>query len=86
MVKVRLPASMQPMAGGATSVDADGATLRAVFDGLERRYPGMRAMIIDAGGIRPDVLVAVGADETRDLDAPLPADAEVHILPAIAGG
>ena len=31
-------------------------------------------------------MVAIDADEVRDLDAPVPAGSEVHILPAIAGG
>jgi molybdopterin converting factor small subunit len=31
-------------------------------------------------------MIAIGADETRDPDAPVAADAEIHLLPAIAGG
>lgn len=86
MAVVRLPGLLQPLAGGASTVEADGATLRDVFDDLERRYPGIGVRIIEAGEIRPDVMIAINADEVRDLDAPVPADGEVHILPAIAGG
>ena len=86
MVTVRLPASLQPLAGGAARVESDGATLRAVFDDLDRRFPGIAERLLEAGAVRGDVMIAVGSDETRDLDAPLPDDSEVHILPAIAGG
>jgi molybdopterin converting factor small subunit len=86
MARVRLASQLQPLAGGAQVVDADGATLRAVLDDLARRFPAIAGRIIEDGMLRPDVMVAVGADETRDLNAPVPADAEVHILPAIAGG
>lgn len=86
MVTVRLPASLQPLAGGVASVESNGMTLRSVIDDLDRRFPGMGERLIEAGAIRGDVIIAVGSDETRDLDAPLPDGAEVHILPAIAGG
>lgn len=86
MVTVRLPASLQPLADGAARVESDGATLRAVIDDLDRRFPGIAERLLEAGAVRGDVMIAVGSDETRDLDAPLPDDSEVHILPAIAGG
>ena len=86
MAVVRLPGLLQPLAGGASTVEADGATLREVFADLERRYPGIGARIIEAGEIRPDVMIAIDADEVRDLDALVPPGGEVHILPAIAGG
>jgi molybdopterin synthase sulfur carrier subunit len=86
MATVFLPALLRPLAGGSSSVHARGSTLRAVIEDLDRRFPGLGDRIIDAGAIRPDVMIAVGADEVRELDAPVPADAEVRILPAIAGG
>lgn len=86
MPTVRLFSVLQPFAGGAASVDAAGATLREVIDDLERQHPGLRDRIIAANTIRPDVMIAIDADEVRDLDALVPAGAEVHLLPAIAGG
>jgi sulfur-carrier protein len=86
MPRVHLPSLMRPLAGGATWVEADGATLRSVIDDLDRRYPGLRERIIGDGSIRQDVMVAIDADEVRDLDAPVAATSEVHVLPGIAGG
>ncbi|MHB8682712.1 MAG: MoaD/ThiS family protein [Dehalococcoidia bacterium] len=86
MPRVLLPALLQPLAGGASSVAASGATLRTVIEDLDRQCPGLRDRIVDAGAIRPDVMIAIDADEVRDLDAPVSAGSEVRILPAIAGG
>ena len=41
MPTVFLPALLRPLAGGASSVEADGATLRAVIDDLDRQHPGL---------------------------------------------
>jgi molybdopterin converting factor small subunit len=86
MPTVHLPALLRPLAGGASSVELAGESLRAVIDDLDRRHPGMRDRIIENGTIRPDVLVAIGSDEVSDLDTPVPEGADVHILPAMAGG
>jgi molybdopterin synthase sulfur carrier subunit len=86
MPTVLLPALLRALAGGASSVEASGTTLRAVIEDLDRQFPGLRDRIVDVGMIRPDVMIAVDADEVRDLDAPVPNGSEVHILPAIAGG
>jgi molybdopterin converting factor small subunit len=86
MAVVRIPALLRPLAGGIESVRASGATLRAVIDDLDRQHPGMRDRLIEDGMLRSEIAVAVGADEVSDLNAPVAEDAEVHILPAIAGG
>lgn len=86
MPSVQLPALLRPLAGGAATVVASGATLRDVIDDLDRQFPGLADRIVLDGAIRPDVMVAIDADEVRDLDATVSADGEVHILPAIAGG
>jgi molybdopterin converting factor small subunit len=86
MPRVWLPQLLRPLAGGASSVDVVGGTLREVIADLDRQHPGLADRIVEAGAIRPDVMVAIDADETRELNAPVPEDGEVHVLPAIAGG
>ena len=86
MPVVRLPSLLRPLAGGADKVAVSGAMLRDVIDDLDRQHPGLRDRLIAGDTIRPDIMIAVGSDEVRDLDAPVPPGAEVHLLPAIAGG
>jgi molybdopterin converting factor small subunit len=83
---VFIPALLRPLAGGADRVQASGANLREVIDDLERRHPGLRDRILDAGAIRSEIALAIGGAEARDLNTPVGDHDEVHILPAIAGG
>jgi molybdopterin converting factor small subunit len=86
MPTVFLPSLLRPLAGGAATLPASGATLRDVIDDLEKQHAGLRERIVDEAGIRPDVMIAINGDEVSNLNARVPADGEVHILPAIAGG
>lgn len=86
MAVVWIPALLRPLAGGAETVRASGATLRDVIDDLDRQHPGLRDRILDGGAIRDEIALAIGSDQAVDLSLPVGAEQEVHILPAIAGG
>ena len=86
MPRVHLPALLRPLAGDTSSVLVEASTVRGVIDALDRRFPGMGDRLIEKGAIRPEIIIAIAGDETRDLSAAVAADADVHILPAIAGG
>ncbi len=86
MAIVWIPALLRPLAGGAESVRASGATLRDVIDDLDRQHPGLRDRILDGASIRDEIALAIGSDQATDLSLTVAADDEVHILPAIAGG
>ena len=86
MATVFLAQPLRPDAGGNTSVEAAGATLREVIADLNRQFPGLGDRIVEAGAIREQVMVAVDADETNSLDTPVKPESEVHLLMAIAGG
>jgi sulfur-carrier protein len=83
---VHLSALLRPLAGGAAKVNASGTTVREVIGDLVRQFPTLEGRILDDGGIRPEILLAVGADEIFDLNQPVGPDSEVHVLPAMAGG
>ena len=73
--------------GNHPEVEAEGATLGAVFDDLERRYPGLKFRVVDEqGDIRPHMNVFVGGRPTRSLKTKVKKDQEVHILQALSGG
>lgn len=73
--------------GNQPDVEAEGGTLAAIFDDLDRRYPGLKFRVIDEQGeIRPHMNVFVGGRPTRSMRAKVAAGAEVHVLQALSGG
>lgn len=89
-VTVLLPTLLRPHADGASSVQADGATVGEVFEGLIARYPAMAANLIgDDGNLHKFVNVYRNDDDIRYLEqlaTPVSDGDEIAILPAVAGG
>jgi len=86
-LKVSIPQPLLSYTGLQREVEAEGATLGAVLDDLDRRYPGLRFRIVDEqGGMRPHVRFFVNRAAVRSLDVPLAAGDEIHILQALSGG
>lgn len=89
-VTVRLPGSLRDAVGGDNKVTATGRTLDEVFADIERRHPGFRSRVLDErGGLRTYVNVYIGDEDAREkggLAAGVPDDAEVMVIPAMAGG
>lgn len=89
-IEVRIPTILRTYTGGASEVDASGATLAEVLDDLDASYPGIRARILDdQGALRRFVNVYVGNDDVRFLDAldtKTPEGAQISVIPAVAGG
>lgn len=86
MATVYIPAMLRPLAGGAATVPVEGNTLREILDGLKRIHPAVVERVLDAGGVRPEVFIAIGSAESFSLDDAVTPSDEIHILPAIAGG
>jgi molybdopterin converting factor small subunit len=86
MATVFIPPLLRPLAGGAASVVASGATLQQVLDDVERQHPGIRERVLDGGLFRPEVFVAIDGTEASGVGDAVGPDAEVRIIPAIAGG
>lgn len=89
-VTVRIPTTLRPLAGGNSTVQVEGTTLRAVIDALDATHPGFRDRLLDdAGNQRRFVNLFVSDDDSRylqGLDTPVPAGETVSIIPAVAGG
>jgi len=80
---------MRGLTGGADEVSVAGATLGDVIEALEAKHPGIRAKLLDGQGVRRFINIYVGEDDVRFLEGlqtKLAADAQVSIIPAIAGG
>jgi molybdopterin synthase sulfur carrier subunit len=91
MPVVLVPGVLRAEAGGEhrLRVDADGS-LRAVLDEMGRRWPRLERRIRDErGALRRYVNVYVDGEDCRrsgGLDTPVPAAAEIQVLPSVAGG
>jgi molybdopterin converting factor small subunit len=88
-IEVRIPTILRTYTAGEKVVTAEGDSLEAVVQDLDRRYPGIGGRLIDDGGLRRFVNVYLNDEDVRFLDglATAVADADaITILPAVAGG
>ncbi|MFI6867865.1 MoaD/ThiS family protein [Nocardia sp. NPDC050406] len=88
-VTVSIPTIMRTLTGGEKRVQAQGSTLAAVIDDLEANYTGLKAKLLSDGKLNRYVNIYVDDEDVRfagGLDAEVPADGTVTILPAVAGG
>lgn len=89
-VTVRIPTTLRPLSGGASTVNVDGSTLRDVLTALDAAHPGFAAKLLDEqGNLHKFVNVFVADDDVRylkGLDTPVSAGQTVSIVPAVAGG
>lgn len=91
MATVLVPGALLTDTAGASrlTVSATG-TLRAVLDEVDRRWPRLARRIRDEQGeLRRYVNVYVDGEDCRHsggLDTPVGDDAEVQVIPSVAGG
>jgi sulfur-carrier protein len=88
--RVRVPTILRTYTAGESEVTADGQTLSDVLDSLDSTYPGIKGRIVDEdGALRRFVNVYVGNDDVRfldGLDTVVRDDAQISVIPAVAGG
>ncbi|MFO1088180.1 MAG: MoaD/ThiS family protein [Hyphomicrobiales bacterium] len=82
MVKVGLWGSLKPAAGGADSVEIEARDIRGLLSQLGELHPGLKPLIERKG-----IAVSINGRVFRDSwGEPIPDDAEIYLLPRIAGG
>ena len=90
MVRVRVPTPLRKFTQGADEVSAQGSTVRALMEDLERQFPGIKERICDeTGKVRRFVNVYVNGDDIRflqNLETSIAEGDNISIVPAIAGG
>ena len=68
-------------------VEAAGDTLHALFDELDRRYPGLRFRVVDEQGrLRPNMRIFVNGLGVRVLGHALKPGDFVAVVLALSGG
>ncbi len=81
MARVVLSGNRRKFTGGETEVELEAGNVRQLFRALGERYPDLKPHLEEG--------LAVAIDGQIYQDAwlePIPPDAEVHLLPQIAGG
>jgi molybdopterin converting factor small subunit len=87
MATVFIPGVLRELSGGRDRVEVPGRTLRQVIDALEAECPGMKARLVQDGGVHSGVMISIDDVATsQGLIEEVGPDAEVRILPAISGG
>ncbi len=89
-VSVRLPTILRPQAGGLLEVSAEGGTVGEIVDDVVRQFPGTASHLkAPDGGLHRFVNVYLNDEDVRylgGLETPVPAGAQLSIVPAVAGG
>ena len=87
---VIIPTPLRKFTNEVETVEVQGATVGEILNQLERRFPGIQARLCEVNGeLRRFINVYVDGEDIRFLDnlqTPVGAQAEVSIVPAIAGG
>jgi molybdopterin converting factor small subunit len=87
MARAFIPPALRSLTGGQSEIDVDGATVRAVIDALEARFPGIKSRLCEDDRLRAGLIVTVGsAVATAGLRAKVGPGDEVHFTPALGGG
>ncbi len=87
MTRVAIPSQLTAYTGGATRVEAEGDTVAAMLDDLDRRFPGLKFRVVDEQDrIRRHMRVFVGQTEAKRLDVPVGVADELLIFGALSGG
>ena len=85
-MKVLIPGALRSYTRDA-HVQAEGATLDALFVDLDRRYPGLRFRVVDEQNLlRPNMRLFVNGLGVRDLQHGLKTDDFVAVVQALSGG
>jgi molybdopterin synthase sulfur carrier subunit len=86
MATIKLPAVL--VGGSATSeVEVEGDTVRELFDNhAEEHGPELRDSVLEDGEIKEFINVYVEGTPVDGVDAEVPADAQVRVIPAASGG
>ena len=91
-VTIHIPGPLRIYCRGFERVEINSspATLREAFEALYRECPAVRdRLVTETGELREHINVFVGVENVRftgGFATPLPADAQISILPAVSGG
>jgi len=87
---IRIPTNLRKLTADRDTVQAEGGTVGALLDDLDRQFPGIKERLCDEQGrVRRFVGVYLNDEDIRFLgenETPVKPGDELSIVPAIAGG
>ncbi|MCS7087302.1 MAG: MoaD/ThiS family protein [Thermoflexales bacterium] len=87
MAVVWIPPLLRSLTNNQARVVAEGDTVQRVLEDLERRYPGLKARLLDGDRLKPNfALVVDGVASRQGLRHPVRPESEIHFVPAMSGG
>ena len=90
MSKVRFTSHLQRFFPNISEVEVEGETVAELLLELEKKFPGLRAYIVDQKGVlRQHVNIFVREElvlDRKTLSDPIEKDDSVYILQALSGG
>ncbi len=87
MAVVHIPTPLRRLTGGESKVTVAGVTVREIVVGLDARFPGIGARLVEDDRLRPGLAVFVdGADNRRRLRTKVGEQSEVFFVDALGGG
>ena len=85
-VEVLIPGALRSYTGGSP-VHAQGSSLDALFNDLDRQFPGLRFRVVDEQGLlRANMRLFVNGQGVRDMAHPLKPGDFVAVVLALSGG
>lgn len=89
-VQIKIPASLRKFVANQDTVAVDAVNVREALDALESAHPGIKSKLCDdSGNVRRFINIYANAEDIRfldNLDTRLADNAELQVVPAIAGG
>jgi sulfur-carrier protein len=90
MPTLKIPTPLRTYTNGQAEISVQGANAGEAMQSLVTQFPSLKQHLYNnEGGLRPFVNLFLGADNIKDLqglDTPLAADAQLRLIPSIAGG
>lgn len=90
MATVKIPSQLRKQTDGNDAVSVDGANVNEALNNLTGQFPALKDRIFDENGkLRRYVNIYLGDEDIRFLDnleTSLDENAEISLVPAIAGG
>ena len=87
MATVHIPTPLRELTSGERRVDVVGSTVREIVEGLDSKYPGVSARLVEDGRLRAGLAVFVdGTNSRRRLRTRVGETSEVFFVESLSGG